>query len=71
MLNDVSFRFYYKMQGIKSAKMIAKLEQALSTALQNKTKEACSYRIYRIWKSMKALIKNQSYIPAAYVSMGN
>ena len=26
MLNDMSFCFYYKMQGIKSAKMIAKLE---------------------------------------------
>ena len=36
MLNDMSFRFYYKMQGIKSAKKIAKLEWALSTALQNK-----------------------------------
>ena len=37
MLNDICFRFYYKMQGIKSAKMIAKLERVLSTALQNKT----------------------------------
>ena len=36
MLNDMSFYLYYKMQGIKSAKMIAKLERTFSTALQNK-----------------------------------
>ena len=39
MLNDMSFCFYYKMQGIKSVKMNAKLERTFSTALQNKTKK--------------------------------
>ena len=36
MLNDMSFCFYNNRQGIKSAKMIAKLERTFSTALQNK-----------------------------------
>ena len=44
--NFLSFHFYFKMQGIKSAKKIAKLERAFRTALQSK-KKAFSYRIHK------------------------
>ena len=59
MLNDMSFCFYYKMQGIKSAKMIAKLERTFSTALQNKKAKKKKKK-----KKEKENIQNKSFLIA-------